>query len=71
MLYVAHPSHVFRVMEMAKRFKTLEDSLSAPFIEGDIGAYDPDDCEWFARGRNKFAMREVLVRMHHKLCGRI
>lgn len=64
-LYVAHPAHVFRVMEMGRRLYGLD---GEPFIESDF-VYSSKDGQKFARSAGKFAVREVMARVHHKLHG--
>jgi len=60
-LFVAHPAHIFRVLEMAQK----EGIFGQPFIEEEA-IYSPRDGQKFVRGPNLYAIRELAVRAYLK-----
>lgn len=63
-LFIAHPAHIFRVLEIAKKLGLNGES----FIEKK-GFYPKKDGQIFARWKTTFVLREILVRIHHKILG--
>jgi hypothetical protein len=65
LLYVAHPAHLHRVMAVGRKLGM----NGTPFVEKEVHWSSPDDRQKWTRGPKRWAMREVLTRVHHKIKG--
>jgi len=64
-IYVAHPAHVHRVIEVGNKLGI----YGTPFIEKEVKWSDADDKQRWTISPSRWAVREVLTRIHHKLKG--
>ncbi|MEK6906259.1 MAG: hypothetical protein AABW81_01415 [Nanoarchaeota archaeon] len=64
-LYTTHPAQAFRTLEIGKKLG-LE---GYPFIKADVQWPSKNIHTSFVRSPKKWAKREIMVRVHHKLKG--
>ncbi len=63
-LYIAHPAHIYRVMEIGKK----RSFFGFPFIEKEV-VWPKDDEQLWIRKAYFWVPREFLCRIHHKVKG--
>jgi hypothetical protein len=64
-IYVAHPAHVHRVIEVGNKLEI----YGTPFIEKAVKWSDTNDKQRWTISPSRWAVREVLTRIHHKFKG--
>ncbi len=64
-LYVAHPAHMQRVMDVGKKLGL----KGEPFVENRVRWSDAYDRQRWTTSSPKWALRELLARAHHKYKG--
>jgi len=65
LLYVAHPAHMQRVIEVGKKLGL----NGVPFLESDVQWSDRDDRERWTISPARWALREIFARVHHRIKG--
>ena len=77
-IVVAHPDHLWRVMEVVRAFDLepvamelsgFEHAFEPIAADTDNVPYDPLSLQWWTRGRKRFLVREIPTRIYYLLRG--